>query len=144
MIRKATKYDKEQIIDMMQMFRAEADIEEYRHLDNVVYWNKLLDNILAGQGVIFIEDNKGLIMALITHTAWCDRTFQMYELAWYVKPEYRNTTLGYRLLKEYIDYGKQLKEQGRIKLFTIAKMVTSPNIKYEKFGFRKLDETWIQ
>lgn len=144
MIRKATKYDKEQIIDMMQMFRAEADIEEYRHLDNVVYWNKLLDNILAGQGVIFIEDNKGLMMALIAHTAWCDRTFQMYELAWYVKPEYRNTTLGYRLLKEYIDYGKQLKEQGRIKLFTIAKMVTSPNIKYEKFGFRKLDETWIQ
>ena len=126
------------------MFRAEADIEEYRHLDNVVYWNKLLDNILAGQGVIFIEDNKGLMMALIAHTAWCDRTFQMYELAWYVKPEYRNTTLGYRLLKEYIDYGKQLKEQGRIKLFTIAKMVTSPNIKYEKFGFRKLDETWIQ
>lgn len=144
MIRKATKYDKEQIIDMMQMFRSEADIEEYRHLDNVVYWNKLLDGILAGQGVIFIEDNKGLMMALITHTAWCDRTFQMYELAWYVKPEYRNTTLGYRLLKEYIDYGKQLKEQGRIKLFTIAKMVTSPNIKYEKFGFRKLDETWIQ
>jgi GNAT superfamily N-acetyltransferase len=68
----------------------------------------------------------------------------MYELAWYVKPEYRNTTIGYRLLKEYIDYGKQLKEQGRIKLFTIAKMVTSPNIKYDKFGFNKLDETWIQ
>ena len=144
MIRQATKYDKKEIIEMMQLFRAEADIEQYRHLDNVVYWNKLLDSILAGQGVIFLEEGKGLIMALITHTAWCDRTFQMYELAWYVKPEYRNTTIGYRLLKEYIDYGKQLKEQGRIKLFSIAKMVSSPNIKYDKFGFNKLDETWIQ
>jgi GNAT superfamily N-acetyltransferase len=144
MIRQATKYDKTEIIKMMQLFRAEADIEQYRHLDNVVYWNKLLDSILAGQGVIFLEQGKGLIMALITHTAWCDRTFQMYELAWYVKPEYRNTTVGYRLLKEYIDYGKQLKQQGRIKLFSIAKMVSSPNIKYDKFGFNKLDETWIQ
>ena len=144
MIRQATKYDKTEIIKMMQLFRAEADIEQYRHLDNVVYWNKLLDSILAGQGVIFLEEGKGLIMALITHTAWCDRTFQMYELAWYVKPKYRNTTIGYRLLKEYIDYGKQLKEQGRIKLFSIAKMVSSPNIKYDKFGFNKLDETWIQ
>ncbi len=144
MIRKATKYDKTEIIKMMQLFRAEADIEQYRHLDNVVYWNKLLDSILAGQGIIFLEEGKGLIMALITHTAWCDRTFQMYELAWYVKPEYRNTTVGYRLLKEYIDYGKQLKEQGRIKFFSIAKMVSSPNIKYDKFGFNKLDETWIQ
>lgn len=144
MIRKATKYDKTQIIEMMKAFRAESNIEQYKHLDNLTYWNKLLDSILAGQGVIFIEDGKGLIMALITHTAWCDRTFQMYELAWYVKPEYRNTTVGYRLLKEYIDYGKQLKDMGRIKLFTIAKMVTSPNIKYDKFGFKKLDETWIQ
>jgi GNAT superfamily N-acetyltransferase len=144
MIRQANKHDKTEIIEMMKLFRAEADIEQYRHLDNIVYWNKLLDNILAGQGVIFLEEGKGLIMALITHTAWCDRTFQMYELAWYVKPEYRNTTVGYRLLKEYIDYGKQLKEQGRIKLFSIAKMASSPNIKYDKFGFNKLDETWIQ
>jgi GNAT superfamily N-acetyltransferase len=144
MIRQATKYDKTEIIEMMQLFRAEANIEQYRHLDNVVYWNKLLDSILAGQGIVFLEEGKGLIMALITHTAWCNRTFQMYELAWYVKPEYRNTTVGYRLLKEYIDYGKQLKEQGRIKLFSIAKMASSPNIKYDKFGFNKLDETWIQ
>jgi GNAT superfamily N-acetyltransferase len=68
----------------------------------------------------------------------------MYELAWYVKPEFRNTTIGYRLLKEYVDYGKQLKEEGRIRVFSIAKMVTSPDIKYNKFGFTKIDENWIQ
>ena len=144
MIRKATKYDKIQIIEMMKAFRNESNIEQFQEIDNEPYWNRLLDNILAGAGVIFIEDGKGLIMALISHTAWCDKTFQMYELAWYVKPEYRNTTVGYRLLKEYVDYGKQLKEEGRIKLFSIAKMVTSPDVKYNKFGFAKLDENWIQ
>jgi GNAT superfamily N-acetyltransferase len=144
MIREATKYDKTQIIEMMKLFRAESKIEQFQDLDNELYWNRLLDNILAGMGIIYIEDGKGLIMALISHTAWCDKTFQMYELAWYVKPEFRNGTVGYRLLKSYIDYGKQLKASGRIKIFSIAKMVTSPNIKYEKFGFSKLDENWIQ
>lgn len=144
MIRQATKYDKTQVIEMMQLFRAESKIEQYKDLDNVEYWNRLLDNIFAGQGIIYIEDNVGLIMGLIVPTVWCDKTLVLHELAWYVKPEHRNTTVGYRLLKAYVEYGKQLKAQDRIKLFTITKMVTSPDIKYGKFGFTKLDENWIQ
>ena len=144
MIRQATKYDKTQIIEMLKMFRDEAEIDYVKQLKDETYINKILDQIFAGAGVVFVEDNKGFIMGLITHTAWCDKTYQMYELAWYVKPEHRSTSIGYRLLKSYIDYGKQLKEQGRIKLFTIAKMVTSPDIKYDKFGFKKMDETWVQ
>lgn len=144
MIRQATKYDKIQIIEMMKLFRAESHIEQYRDLDNVDYWNRLLDNILAGQGIIYIEDGIGLIMGVVMPTIWCDKTLVLNELAWYVKPEHRNTTVGYRLLKAYVDYGKQLKESGRIKMFTIAKMVTSPDLKYGRFGFSKLDEIWIQ
>lgn len=144
MIRIATKYDKTQIIEMMQLFRAESHIEQYKDLDNVEYWNQLLDNILAGQGIIYIEENVGLIMGLIVPTIWCNKTLALHELAWYVKPEYRNTTTGYRLLKAYVEYGKQLKAQNRIKMFTITKMVTSPDIKYGRFGFTKLDENWVQ
>ena len=144
MIRQATKHDKKQIIELMKLFRAEAGIKQYQNIDNEPYWNRLLDTILAGAGVVFIEDGVGLFMAIITPTIWCDKTLQMQELAWYVKPEQRNTSVGYRLLKKYIEYGKELKEQGRISLFAIAKMVTSPDIKYGKFGFTKLDENWIQ
>lgn len=144
MIRTATKYDKTQIIEMMRLFRAESHIEQYKDLDNVEYWNQLLDNIFAGQGIIYIEDNVGLIMGLIVPTIWCNKTLALHELAWYVKPEYRSTTTGYRLLKAYVEYGKQLKAQDRIKMFTITKMVTSPDIKYGKFGFAKLDENWVQ
>jgi N-acetylglutamate synthase-like GNAT family acetyltransferase len=144
MIRQATRQDKPQIIEMMKLFRAEADIVQYRTLDNETYWNRLLDTILAGAGIVFIEDNVGLIMALITPTVWCDKTLYMQELAWYVVPDKRNTSVGYRLLKKYVDYGNQLKQEGRIAMFAIAKMVTSPDIKYGKFGFSKLDENWIQ
>jgi GNAT superfamily N-acetyltransferase len=144
MIRQATKYDKTQIIEMMQLFRAESHIEQYKDLDNVEYWNRLLDSIFSGQGIIYIEDGIGLIMGVVMPTIWCDKTLVLNELAWYVKPEHRNTTVGYRLLKAYVDYGKQLKETGRIKMFTIAKMVTSPDLKYGRFGFSKLDEIWIQ
>jgi GNAT superfamily N-acetyltransferase len=144
MIRKATRQDKAQIIVMMKLFRREANIQQYKDLDNEPYWNRLLDTILAGAGVIYIEDGVGLIMALITPSVWCDKTLYMQELAWYVVPEKRNTSVGYRLLKKYVEYGNELKAQGRIAMFAIAKMVTSPDIKYGKFGFTKLDENWIQ
>ena len=144
MIRQATKYDKPQIIEIMKLFRDEANVPYVKVLKDETYINKLLDAILAGAGIIFIEDNVGLIMALITHTLWCDKTFYMQELAWYVKPTQRNTSVGYRLLKKYIEHGNKLKEEGRICMFAIGKMPSSPNIKYEKFGFTKLDENWIQ
>jgi N-acetylglutamate synthase-like GNAT family acetyltransferase len=144
MIRQATRKDKKQIIQLMKLFRAESNIKQYQELDNEFYWNKMLDTILAGAGVIYIEDEVGLIMAIITPTIWCDKTLYMQELAWYVIPEKRNTSVGYRLLKKYVDYGNKLKQEGRIAMFAIAKMVTSPDIKYGKFGFNKLDENWIQ
>jgi GNAT superfamily N-acetyltransferase len=144
MIRQATKHDKQQIIVMMKLFRREANIQQYKDLDNEPYWNRLLDTILAGAGIIYIEDGVGLIMGLITPSVWCDKTLYMQELAWYVVPEKRNTSIGYRLLKKYVEYGNELKAQGRIAMFAMAKMVTSPDIKYGKFGFTKLDENWIQ
>lgn len=144
MIRQATKHDKKQIIDLMKLFRAESNIKQYQGLDNEPYWNRLLDTILAGAGIIYIEDGVGIIMGLIVPTIWCDKTLYMQELAWYVTPAKRNTSVGYRLLRKYIEHGKELKLQGRIAMFAIAKMVTSPDVKYQKFGFTKLDENWIQ
>ena len=125
-------------------FKNESNILQLRELYSPEYWDQLLNTILAGAGIIFIEPNKGLIMALIAPSVWCNKTLQLHELAWYVKPEHRNTSIGYRLLKQYVDYGNKLKQSGRIKFFTMAKMVTSPDIKYDKFGFKKLDENWIQ
>ena len=144
MIRQATKYDKIQLQEMIRMFRDESPIQQYKDIDNPKYFDSLVDSIIAGRGVIFIEDNVGFIMGLISPVIWCDKTLAMYELAWYVKPEYRMGIVGVRLLKSYLDYAKQLKEEGRIKLFTITKMVTSPDFDYSKLGFKKIEENWMQ
>ena len=144
MIRQANKYDKTQLQEMIRMFRDESPIEQYKDIDNPEYFNQLIDSIIAGKGIIFIEENVGFVMGIITPTIWCNKTFALYELAWYVKPEYRMGIVGIRLLKEYINYAKQLKEQGKIKLFTVTKMVTSPDLDYSRFGFQKIEENWMQ
>lgn len=144
MIRQATKYDRIQLQEMMRMFRDESPIEQYKDIDNPEYFNSLVESIIAGRGVIFIEDNVGFIMGIISPVVWCDKTYAMYELAWYVKPQYRMGMVGVRLLKAYIDYSIKLKEEGRIKLFTITKMVSSPDFNYSKLGFKKIEENWMQ
>lgn len=100
--------------------------------------------MLAGRGIIFIKPDVGFIAGLISPIVWCDKTLAMYELAWWVKPEHRNGTAGYRLLQAYIKHGNKLKEQGRIRLFTLSKLTNSPNLDYAKLGFVKTDENWMQ
>jgi hypothetical protein len=143
MIREATKHDKIQIIDLIRLIRNESEIEELQ-FENEEQWNRLLDTMLAGAGIIYIEDGKGLIMGLITPSVWCDKSLILHEVMWFVKKEYRKSTIGYRLFDAYVKYGKKLKDEKRIKYFVMGKLPTSPNIKYEKYGFKKTDESWIQ
>ena len=144
MIRQATKYDKTSIIELLKEFRAESPMQEIHGDNDETYIRRLLDNILAGQGACFIEDGVGLLLCVVIPTVWNDKVFALHELAWYVRPQCRKGTVGYRLFKAYIDYGKSLKAENRIKYFTISKLVTTPNFNYAKYGFSKTDENWIQ
>lgn len=144
MIRQATKYDKKTIIDLMTKFREESPVKEIQCDDNEQYWNKLLDEILAGRGACFLYENCGLLLCMVIPNIWNDKILVLHELAWYVKPEFRKTTIGYRLFKKYIEFGNKLKSEGRIKYFTISKMISSPDLNYGKYGFNKIDENWIQ
>ena len=143
MIRQASKYDKTQINELMLLFKTESKIKAFQKLKESDYWNNLIDSILAGRGVIYIKENEGLIAGIVLPTIWSDKIYVLHELAWYVKPEFRKTTTGYRLLNEYIKYGNQLKESGRIAFFTLSKLPTT-KLNYSKLGFAKLDENWIQ
>ena len=100
-MREATRYDKPQIKSMMLDFLMESKIDEFKNFGKDEYGDKLLDTIMAGLGVIYIEEGKGLIMGMFTPSVWCDKTLTLHELAWYVKPEFRGSTVGYRLLKTF-------------------------------------------
>ena len=144
MIREANRYDRDDIIALMKEFRDSADFIEVLADDNVEYWYRLLDSIFAGAGKVFYAESKGLLMCVIMPTVWDDKMFALHELAWYVRPDYRGSTVGYRLLDEYVKYGKALKEAGRIRYFTMTKLDVSPDLDYSRLGFRKKDENWIQ
>jgi len=144
MIREANKHDKDSIIEMMKEFRDSADFIEILADDNIEYWNRLLDSIFAGAGKIFYQEGKGLLMSVIMPTIWDDKGFALHELAWYVRPEHRRGLTGFRLFESYIRYGRELKDAGRIKYFTMTKLDVSPDLDYGRYGFRKKDENWIQ
>lgn len=144
MIIQATKYDKDKIIEMMKSFRAESPIADLYGEDNPEYWNDLLNKIFAGQGAVFLEEDKGLLLCFILPSIWNPKVLGLHELAWYVRPKFRGGFTGFRLLKAYLNYAKYWKEAGRIQYFTVSKMVSSPDIDYTKYGFRKIDENWIQ
>lgn len=143
MIIQATKYDKPWVIETMKNFRAESPISEIYGENNEKYWNNFLDEIIAGKGAIFIEQNRGLLISAILPSIYNDKILAAHELAWYVLPKHRGSSAGYRLLKAYINWANYWKQQGRIKYFTISKMISSPNLDYSKFGFKKVDENWI-
>lgn len=144
MIRLATKYDTSSIIKIMKQFRAESPVHELLAVDDEEHWRELLNQIFAGKGKIFYEEDKGLLISMIMPSIWSKQILVLHELAWYVLPEHRHTSIGYRLVKAYINYGEQLVSSERIRYYTLNKMVSSPNLKYEKLGFTKIDEIWVR
>lgn len=143
MIRPANKYDLEELRGMMRLFRQESPTSYLKEIDNQEQFDALVYRAISGAGLIFIEPGKGFILGLIVPSVWCNKTLILHELAWFVKQEFRNGIIGAKLLKTFLSAANDLKNSGRIKAITMAKMVSSPTIKYEKLGFSKLEEIWI-
>ena len=144
MIREANKFDIPEITQMMREFRDCSDFAEIKGADDEEYFARLLHSIFAGIGKIFYQEGKGLLMCIVMPSIWSDKVFVLHELAWYVRPEWRKGSTAYRLFDAYINYGKALKEEGRIAYFTMTKLDVSPDLDYSRYGFRKKDENWIQ
>jgi hypothetical protein len=83
-----------------------------------------------------------MLIALKNPNVWDNSILVMNELAYWVNPESRGSSAGYRLIKAYQEYAEELKSQGKIKAYTISKMVTSPDLNYSRFGFNKIEEMW--
>jgi len=146
-VREANKFDQQAINDMLRNFRGATPIDQMKKCDNEPYINKIFAHILAGAGVAFVveEDNKpvGIIAGIIDHNIWDPGIYVMRELLFWVEPEHRGTTAGYRLIKAYNAAGQKLVDDGRIMMYTMTKMVNSPDLHFDKFGYRKAEEIWV-
>jgi N-acetylglutamate synthase-like GNAT family acetyltransferase len=101
---------------------------------------------LAGAGVIFVAEKNnqviGMLAAVKNTSIWDPDLWVMNELCYWVEPEHRGGTAGYRLIKAYTEHCNQLRQQGEIEAYTISKMTNSPDLNYAKFGFEKQEENW--
>lgn len=148
MIRQANKFDIPQIIEMLKEYRDAAPLEILKQANDQEYIEQFLLSLIVGNGFILVAEKEdeliGMLIAGILPNLWNPKVNQCSEIAYWVKPEFRGTTAGYRLIKEYTKECDKLFKAGRVQMVTISKMVNSPDLKYNKFGFSKLEEIWIR
>lgn len=147
MIRFADKFDKPMIFKMLRNYRDSGSISIVEDIDNEPYIDALMNHILAGAGIALVaeKDKKviGMLLAIKSPYIWDNDFYTMNELVFWVEPEYRGGTAGYRLLKQYVDICQIHKEEGKILSFTISRRAGT-KLDYSKFGFEPVDETWSQ
>lgn len=145
-IRSATKFDQADLDRMILDYRQYSPIPSLRDAEDLGAFHTICAEIFAGRGQIWVAEKDsqliGMLIAYIVPNLWAPNLLSLNELAYWVDPEHRGSSAGYRLLKEYKTYGDQCKAQGRIDYYTISKMVNSPDLRYDKWGFEKVEEMW--
>ena len=148
MIRKGNKFDIPFIVEMLKNYRNAAPLKILNEANDKQYIEQLLFNLIVGSGFILLAEKNnviiGMIIAGIIPNIWNPKVKQCSEIAYWVEPEFRGGTAAYRLLKSYIEECNKMMESGKIQMYTMSKMVNSPDLKYEKFGLSKLEETWVK
>jgi hypothetical protein len=147
MIRKATKFDIPKLLPLIKDYSSEAPIQlfkdESRH--NAEYVTQLLYEIIALKGFVLVDnDINGMLIAMVLPNIWCPTILELKELAWWVKPEYRNTTLGGKLWLEFNDQGNKMLDTQKVNMVCTTKMATSPALNYEKRGYQLLETTYFK
>ena len=148
MIRQANKFDMDSIVRMLKAYRDKAPTQFLRDSSNQEHIEKLINNILAGAGFILLavkdDDPVGMIIGAQHPNIWNPEVMQVSEIAFWLDEEHRGGKLAHRLLHAYIQQCEEWKQENRIHFFSLSKMVNSPDLSYDKFGFEKLEETWIK
>ena len=146
-IRQASAIDRNAVIGMLERYKQASPLAFHKNT-SMSQAHQIFSQVIAGAGVCFVaQDSKdiiGFLLAIKTPNCWDLSVFGLQELAYWVNPERRGSTAGYRLIKTYADYAKDLKAKGDIQYYTISKMCTSPDLDYGRFGFRLLESTWEQ
>jgi RimJ/RimL family protein N-acetyltransferase len=143
MIRQANKFDAEAIVQMLKSYREQAPTQFLRDANNRDHIDKLLANIFAGAGFILLAEKDEQIVGMVIAAQHPDVS-QVSEIAFWLDEAHRGGKLAHRLLHAYIQQCEEWKQENRIQFFSISKMNNSPDLSYDKFGFEKLEETWIK
>ena len=146
-IRRATIQDYNRIMEMMIDFANSSPYSPQMEPDyNDLYVRKLLDHILKNGVIILGErDDKvvGMLIAAIQQDSWLPEVKTMKEIAWWVEQEHRMTSMGYKLLKKYVEAGEKMADAGLIDGFTLTLMDESPDLGLEKRGWKPIERNFL-
>lgn len=147
MIRHADLKDFDRIMALMVNFANAAPVDTYHEPQ---YNHRGVQHFLArvkSAGCILVgeadDQIQGMLIAQIMSDPWLPNHLVLKEIAWWVEPQYRNTSLGYRLLMEYVKFGKDLQHRGIVQNFVLTNMVTSPDFDLEKRGWRAIETNYV-
>jgi GNAT superfamily N-acetyltransferase len=147
MIRFADMNDFDGIISMMKHFANAAPLKEYHEPKyNYRGVQNYLCSILKNGFILVAEKDQelvGMIIAAYHTDPWLPQIQNLKELAWWVEPKHRNSSIGYRLLKEYVRCGKKLKQEGKINNFVISTLAQSPIRDIERHGWRAVETNYV-
>ena len=147
MIREANKHDMPQLLQMMRDYSTQTPVPALQAaaVHDEAHVSNLMMQMMAGRGFVLIDnESRGFIAALITTNVWCPEVYELHELAWWVKPEHRNGTVGGRLWKEFDRLATDLIDDGRIDVAVTAVMANNSWIDYTKRGYSPMQATFFR
>lgn len=147
MIRKINRFDYDTLCEFMIKFANESGIKIYdRENYNYEYARNLLLRC-EKTGICLVSEDQGkitgTILSMRVQDIWVPDVIRLRELAWWVQPEYRSTTVGARLFAEYRRQAQQMLDEKKITGYTITKLSTSPDFDYERRGFKFIEATYM-
>ena len=139
--------DYDRIMDLLIDMANASDVFCYY---NPSYKDKYIRNMITEfcrNGVFIVAEDggeiQGLIAGMIQPQIWLPHVNLLVETAFYITPEYRDTSLGARLFKAYTKAGEQLIEQGHIDNFCITQNPAFTDFDYSKHGFDMMETTFM-
>lgn len=147
MIRHATRYDIPILTDMVREYAKQFPSKLAKDINSfdVTYIQQLLMTMIAGRGFVLIDnDERGFLAAIIAPNIWYPSLQELSELAWWVKPEHRNSTIGGKLWLTFDKEAEAMKQDGRIQYIKTSLTVQSPVVDYEKRGYKPLETAYIK
>jgi GNAT superfamily N-acetyltransferase len=146
-VRIANKFDVNQVIQLIHNFQEANKLPEslMQELDDE-YLNKLFYHMILGAGIVYVaEIDKtivGMIIGMKSSSPWFPNQITLKELMLYTLKEHEGKGIASKLLKAYNDKAKEMLENKDISLYAVSVTKDLGKLNYEKYGYKKIEETW--
>ncbi len=147
MIRDAYRHEIPELVEMMRDYSMQSPVPVLRSATahNSDHVARLFFELITGRGFVLMDEHqRGFIAAIVTPNVWCPDVRELHELAWWVKPDHRNSTIGGRLWTEFNRRAGQMLLEKKIDFACTSVLSNSPMIDYTKRDYQIMQATFFR